>query len=40
MANLELDDEGSRLVEVSQSEVDAWADDLRALGSSGDYFIS
>lgn len=25
---------------VSQSEVDAWADDLRALGSSGDYFFS
>lgn len=25
---------------VSQSEADAWADDLRALGSSGDYFLS
>jgi len=25
---------------VSQSEADAWADDLRALGSSGDYFSS
>ncbi len=25
---------------VPQSEVDAWADDLRALGSSGDYFYS
>ena len=25
---------------VSQSEADAWADELRALGSSGDYFFS
>ncbi len=25
---------------VSQSEVNAWADDLRSLGSSGDYFFS
>jgi ubiquinone/menaquinone biosynthesis C-methylase UbiE len=25
---------------VFQGEVDAWADDLRALGSSGDYFFS
>jgi SAM-dependent methyltransferase len=25
---------------ISQSEADAWADDLRALGSSGDYFFN
>ena len=25
---------------VSQGEVDAWADELIALGSSGDYFFS
>ena len=25
---------------ISQSEADAWADDLRALGSSGNYFFS
>jgi hypothetical protein len=25
---------------VSQSEADAWADDIRALGSSGDYFFN
>jgi hypothetical protein len=25
---------------IAQSEADAWADDLRALGSSGDYFFS
>jgi len=25
---------------ISQSEADAWADDLRALGSGGDYFFS
>src|SRR5262249_45041171 len=25
---------------VSQSEADAWAEELRALGSSGDYFFS
>jgi arsenite methyltransferase len=25
---------------LSQSEADAWADDLRALGASGDYFFS
>jgi hypothetical protein len=25
---------------IAQSEADAWADDLRALGSRGDYFFS
>ena len=25
---------------VSQSEADAWADDLKALGSAGNYFCS
>jgi hypothetical protein len=25
---------------VSQSEADAWADDIRALGSSGDYIFN